>query len=255
MPHPKTDTEFQTEYDEYVKETPLESRFDPLTIEMLVVEAIPKHAAYEMTFSEYLKERTRFSEYDSTEKKRLTFYLPLYPAMRSQDIANLHASTSLNRFLVAVLELGLITFLYDYHSEISVLKEYRNDMRKYLTCERAAHRYMHMDRQKIILNSGNGHRTGACKMFTPSCQEWFYNAITDTAAYINTSASDMAYLCWSFGMQKISPDMTDIVIDKTVSENIDKFHFEFAIYADRVRMTLDGVKADSELMNPSKSAG
>lgn len=251
---PNNEDYLQTEYEDYLEDTPLVARFDPATIQMLVVEAIPKHAAYEMTFSEYLKERSRFSEYDGTDKKRLTFYLPLYTAMRSQDIADLHQNTSVSRFLIALLELGLITFLYDYHSEISTIKRCRSDMRKYLTCERAAHRYTHMDRQKIILNSANGSRDGSCKHFSPGCQEWFYNAITDTAAYINMSSSDMAYLCWCIGMQKVSPDMSDSITDKMVSDVISKFNFEFDILSERISATLSGIKNDSELLSITKTS-
>jgi hypothetical protein len=252
MPRSHIDDEFQDEYDDYIRDTPLEARFDPLTIEMLVVEAIPKHAAYEMTFEEYLKERARFSEYDSTEKKRLTFYLPLYPAMRSQDIADLHNNTSINRFLVVLLELGLITVLYDYHTEISLLKQSRREMQQYLTCERAAQRYVHMDRQKVVLHSTHGYKSGDSKHFSPWCQDWFYNAITDTASYINTSASDMAFLCWCMGMQKVSIEHTDVITDKLVAEVVSKFDFEFGAYAERVGTILSGIKADSELMAMSE---
>ena len=78
---------YQEQYDEYMRDTPLVARFDPMTIQMLVVDAVPKHAAYEMMFDEYLKQRSRFYEYDESEKKRLSFYLPLFPAMLSADFA------------------------------------------------------------------------------------------------------------------------------------------------------------------------
>ena len=59
---------YQEEYDDYMRDTPLVARFDPATIQMLVADAVPKHAAYEMMFDEYLKQRSRFYEYDESEK-------------------------------------------------------------------------------------------------------------------------------------------------------------------------------------------
>lgn len=236
--------DYQTEYDVYIENTPLEARFDPLTIQCLVRDAIPKHAAYDLSFEEYLEKRSALSEYDQTDKKRLSFYLPIYPSLRSQDYAYKY-KLSITKFLVSIIELGLITFLYDYHDEITSIKDSREKMESYLTNERAGMLYIHLDRQKISLDSTAGSRTGGCKHFVPSCQEWLYNAVTDVAAYLNMPVSDLAYLCWCIGLQKTTQEN---VLDKLTETNIhnvlEQFNFEINILNKRIvtiLMELSGV--------------
>lgn len=232
--HQKDVFESQEEYDEYMSNTPLEARFDPLTIQMLTVEAIPKHAAYDMTFGEYLKQRSRFSEYDQSEKKRLGFYLPVFPAMRSQDFAYYY-KVSLHRFLVMLIELGLITFLYDYHSDISTAKQVKMDLSKTITTERARMRYMQINKQTISLNISSGYRNGSVKRFTPYVPEWMYNAATDKAADLNMTIADMAYICWNIGAQKtLDLGMVDPVLDRDISTIMQTFQFELEAYIKRL---------------------
>lgn len=238
---PHTSFDFQTEYDEYIENTPLEARFDPMTIQMLVVEAVPKHAAYEMMFEEYLKERTRFIDYDNSEKKRLSFYLPTFPAMRSMDFA-FGFGISIHRFNTVLLELGLITFLFDYHTEISTIKDTRKNIGSYITDRTTQMRYMQIDSQKISVGSCNGYRKGDTKHFAPNVQEWLYNAIGDTAAYLNMSISDIVYLCWCIGAQKTLPmGMVDTMLNSEFSNILDAFNISIKIQSDNILFFLSKI--------------
>lgn len=200
-----TDFDFQEEYDEYIENTPLEARFDPMTIQMIVTEAIPKHAAYDMMFDEYIKERTKFYEYDPSEKKRLSFYLPLFPAMLSADFATEY-KISYHAFVVRLIELGLIHFQYDYHDEYQNIKTVKKNLSKLITTPTRKAHYLQMNKQDICLGSCAGARTPSNKHFTPSVPLWLYNAVTDCSSYINMSISDLVYLCWCIGLSKTIPE-------------------------------------------------
>ncbi len=239
--YPEYDLNNPESYEEYISSTPLEARFDPATIQIMVVEAIQKHAAYEMQFDEYLRQRSRFSEYDESEKKRLSFYLPLFPAMRSQDFAYEY-EISLNKFLVNLVELGLITFLYDYHGDCSETKRAKHELSKAITSERTKILYLQVDKQKINLGSTVGSRDGISKHFSPGVQEWFYNAINDAAAYLNMTTSDLAYLCWCIGVQKtLKQDIIDKMLDKDIDNVMQLFRYELEIYLNRINSLLKDV--------------
>lgn len=237
----------QKEYNitDYIENTPLEARFDPYTIQILVKEAISKHEAYDLTFEQYLEKRSALSEYDLAEKKRLSFYMPLYPSLRSQDYAFKYKLSTV-KFMVSVVELGLITFLYDYHDEIASIKYAREKMESHLDSARNGMIYVHLERQTISLDSTCGSRGGKCKHFSPSCPEWLYNALTDTAGNLNMSVSDLTYLCWCIGLQKTT---TQNVLDKLTNDNIavvlERFNFEIDILNKRIQtilMELSGVE-------------
>lgn len=254
----KPDTFFQVDYDDYIESTPLEARFDPATIQMLVVEAIPKHAAYEMSFEEYLKQRSRFSEYDGSEKKRLSFYLPLYPALRSHDFADDYR-LSLSRFMVTVLELGLIHILYDYNAEVQTIKQSRKQMGRYLTNERSMQIYSHIARYTIELGSSSNTRNTnggqGSRHFSPSCQDWFYNALTELATSLGMSNSDMAYLCWCNGItQTLRNDIIDNMAANICRIVLDQFNLELNMRHKRILAVLSEIKDESELLNYNTTA-
>lgn len=232
--YPDYDLTDSDSYTNYIESTPLEARFDPNTIQLMVIEAIPAHKAYTMTFGEYLENRSRFSEYDEAERKRLSFYLPLFPAMRSQDFAY-GFKISFHKFLVTIAELGLITFLYDFHEECSVSKIAKHSMAASIKSGYTKVLYMQIDKQKIGLSSASGVKQGAARHFTPSVPEWLYNAITDTAAYLNMTTSDLVYLCWCIGVQKTLPnDMVDIMLDQDLDAILQGFGYELDIYVKRI---------------------
>lgn len=54
--------------------------------------------------------------------------------MRTQDFADYY-SISVHKFLTTIIELGLITFLYDYHDDCNVIKTTRASMKQFLTTE------------------------------------------------------------------------------------------------------------------------
>jgi hypothetical protein len=227
--------DYQEDYDEYVEETKLEARFDPLTIQMLVVEAIPKHAAYEMMFDEYLKQRSRFYEYDETEKKRLSFYLPLFPAMLSADFATEY-QISYHSFLVRLIELGLIHFQYDYHEEYQFIKNSKKNLSKLIKTETKKSYYLQLNKQNISLGSCAGARMSGTKHFTPSVPEWLYNAVSDCSAYINTTTSDFVYLCWCIGLLETIPERISNPVILLESELITRdFRREILILNERIK--------------------
>jgi hypothetical protein len=228
--------------DDYYESTKLEARFDPLTIQLLVVEAIPKHAAYGMLFEDYIKQRKKFMSYDETEKKRLSFYLPLFPAMMSSDYATAF-DISYHQFLVFMVELGLITFMYDYHDQYQTVKEGKKTLSKLVTSERNRIYYLQMDKQTICIGSCGGFKNGKTKHFSPTVPEWLYNAITDSATYINMSISDFVYLCWCVGMKSaLTNDQANPILDKDNTGILTSFDHEFSIYADRIEHSLIEMK-------------
>jgi len=226
--------EYET-IDEYIENTPLEARFDVNTIRMLVEEAIPKHRAYDMSFDQYFLQRSRFSEYDESEKKRLSFYLPLYPAMRTQDFADYY-SISVHKFLTTIIELGLITFLYDYHDDCNVIKTTRASMKQFLTTEYNRSYYLDIKKQTITIGSCSGSRSSDGPMhFVPSVQEWLYNAMNDVSIYMNITVTDLSYLCWCIGTTKtVDSDCIDRLTEKDNLEVMDKFNIGVTMYLEKI---------------------
>ena len=230
------------EYDEWLMSTPLEERFDLGTLELLVVEGVPKHAAHDMLLEEYIKSRTKFIRYDDTEKKRLSFYLPLFPAMRSADFASMF-NISLTKFLVASIELGLIHFMYDYHDKYDGAISIKKAIGKQITDGKGKILYMQINKQKITLDSSAGVKSGACTHFTPSVYEWFYDALAATANALNMSISDLCYCCWCITIQNSMPnDMIDKMTDQDVREILTQFNVEIDIYGRRIEQLLSHIK-------------
>lgn len=226
---------YQEDYDEYIEETKLEARFDPLTIQSLVVEAIPKHAAYELMFDDYLKQRSRFYEYDQSEKKRLSFYLPLFPAMLSADFATEY-QISYHAFLIRLIELGLIHFQYDYHDEYQFIKTAKKNLSKLIVSDSKKRHYLQLNKQNIGLGSCAGKSTSVTKHFTPNVQDWLYNAVSDCSSYINMTISDFSYLCWCIGLIETVPEtVTNPIIVKESADVLNNFDGEFKILNSRIK--------------------
>lgn len=219
---------------------PEEERFDWKTISHAVIQWIPKHKAYGMTFEEYQKERSKFSEFDTSEKKHLTFYLPLFPSMISGDISQEY-KLSKNRFIVMLIELGLITFQYDYHEQYSIAKSTRRNVSKLVTNESSRMCYIQLDKQNITLNScsrGSGH-----KHYSPNVPEWLYDAISDASTNINMTISDFAYLCWCIGMVKSVPmEIRNPVLNSDIELILKQFDYEFKMYTTRIKDILCKIK-------------
>ena len=76
-------------------------QWDWKTIRVLCVSGIPKHEAYGMNFDEYRNKR-EFVTDDTTEKKRLSFYIPTFPTMLNMDFAAMY-NASIHRFTLLVL--------------------------------------------------------------------------------------------------------------------------------------------------------
>lgn len=245
---------YQDDYDEYIENTPLEARFDPQTIQLICVEAIPRHAAYGMMFEEYARQRSRFSDYDSSEKKRLSFYFPTFHGRIAADLAILH-DTSQYHFMVLVVELGIISFKFDYHDDYTVIKDCRKSLFKLLTTEYNHALYMQLEQHTIEMCSGMGSRMGKTKHFTPTVPEWLYNAVSDTAVNLNMSTSDFVYLCWCFGISKaIQEDLIPEVVGRDLSAILSRFKMNFESYVFQVQSTMDRMKTSTTTVIPEPTS-
>ena len=240
---------YQKEYDVYIEETPLEARFDPLTIQCLVLEAVERHEAYGLFFDDYLKKRMQFIGYDESEKKRLSFYLPVFPALRTVDFA-VHYRLSITRFMVLLIEIGFINFNYDYNEEMQKLKFVKKQMSSYLSNAAARVRYLQLDNRKITLCHGSPSSGNGSKHFTPHVQEWLYNAINDASSHLNMTISDMVYLSWCIGAQKTLPnEVLDPMLGSDISEIIDIFNISQNIHLQNIEHLLSQIKVDGELLH------
>ena len=230
------------EYDEWLLSTPIEARFDLATLELLIGEGIEKHEAHDMMLSEYIKSRKKFVRYDDTEKKRLSFYIPLFPAMRSSDFAD-EMNVSLTKFMVAAIELGLIRFMYEYHDQYDGAVSIKRAMGKRISNKQCKIIYMQTSKQKITLGSAYGIKMGASTHFTPNVYEWFYDALSATAVALNMSMSDLCYLCWCIAVQNTIPnDMLDKMLAQDITEVLDYFDVEINIYSKKIDLLLCDIK-------------
>ena len=228
---------YQDDYDEYVENTPLEARFDYLTIQMAVTEAFPKHEAYGMLFADYHRKRSTMQGYDESEKKRLSFRLTSYFSHVAADIA-LTQKVSMHRAMILLIELGLIHFQVDYHEEYNVIRKWREDFYNNLESKEDLRKYKRVERNVISLESGGR----VCPHFTPSVPEWLYNTIMDMKAYLNISSSDLIFFCWCYGCVNCfnDSDIPNIIRDdllKVCSE------FDYEIKEYQKQIELSGVDA------------
>lgn len=229
--------DFQEDYDDYIANTPLEARFDYLTIQTIVSEGFEKHKAYGMSFEEYRIQRTYMMDYDETEKKRLTYYLPKYYARIASDLA-FRNKVSYHRFTILMIELGLIHFQVDYHDEYESIKEGRERLFTGIDDIDGEHRYMQLDKQTIELGTCSNARAGT-KHFSPSVPEWLYNANFEISNYLNMSGSDLVFLSLCIGITNCLPKDT---LPKKVIESANAilkvFDSEIKAYKGRIESLL-----------------
>jgi len=225
--------------DDYYESTKLEARFDPLTIQLLVVEAFPKHEAYGMTFTDYNRKRSQFVEYDTSERKRLSFYFPKFFARVSSDLAIIN-KTSHHRFLILIIELGLITFQVDYKSDFEIIKTSRPKILNSLKSDVNRRHYMRLEKQTITLGSATGANTGNAQHFAPSVPKWLHDAAMEAANHLNMKISDFMYLCWCIGITNaLEEDMIPEIVGKELSGILIQFEFEIKEYSENIAATLE----------------
>jgi hypothetical protein len=230
---PERSFDFQEEYDDYIQNTPLEARFDYLTIQTIVSEGFEKHKAYGMSFEEYRIQRARMMDYDETEKKRLTYYLPKYNARIASDLA-FRNKVSYHRFTILMIELGLIHLQVDYHDEYEAVRDGRDRLFSGIDSIGGEHRYMQLEKQTIDLGTCNNARTGK-KHFSPNVPEWLYNATFEISNYLNMTSSDLVFLSLCIGITNCLPENE---IPKKVYENakdvVSAFDVEIKAYGKRI---------------------
>ena len=229
-----TDYDFQTDYDEYIENTPLEARFDYLTIKLIVTEAYEPHRAYGMSFSEYRTERSRMANYDGTDKKRLSYYLPPFYARVAADLAFIN-NISFHKFMTLMIELGLIHFQVDYRDEYNTIREGRKTLFNQMGTTNGEKRYMQLDKQTITLGSCSGAKTGLAKHFAPSVPEWLSNAISEVSNYLNISGTDLIFLCFCISVINcLGEDTLPSPVVKNSNNICSQFDYEIDVYSKRI---------------------
>lgn len=224
---------------------PEEERFDWQTTKALCVGDVHKHQAYGMGFEDYLKNRRSYMDTDDTERHRLSFYLPKFHSMLTVDIAGV-LGISTHRFLVTIMEIGLINFQVDYHNQYQIAKAHRKSMVACLITEHARKVYMQMDKQTIALGSATGSRCGGSKHFSPSVPLWLYDALTEVAGNLNMSISDMAHLVWCIGTSKTLPSTCLCpMLEKDTQDIQEQFIFELDMYIRRIQ-TIKSIFKDDD---------
>lgn len=191
---------------------------------------VPNHPAYGMTFSEYKKHRNDVISSDDKEKVRLSTRLPAFINRVSADMA-LRNGVSHYRFLVLILELGMINFQKDYHEKYQIIKSGRNDMYKRLSTEKNRRLYEQLDKQFIdmeIVARGSKH-------MTPTVAEWLANATNDIATYLNMSISEFVVLCWCIGVSKsMEAEDLPLQVKLEITKKLQYFDQEITFYSDRI---------------------
>lgn len=226
--------ESETDYDTYVEHTPLEARFDPLTIELLVTEAFPKHEAYGMQFADYYRERKRMSGYGDAETSRITFYFPKYISNVAIDLSSINKIAA-HPFIVAMCELGLIHAQVDYADDFAIVKDARIKIFNAINSDESQNRYMQLEKQTIDLGSATGHRAGRAKMFSPAVPNWFHNAAIEISGRLNMSVTDLMYFSWCYAATRCIPDGSMPMYVRNDIEKVTKaFDYEIRQYSNRV---------------------
>lgn len=235
--------DFQEDYDDYIENTPIVARFDYLTIQTLITEGIEKHEAYEMPLAEYVHNRDRFAECDETEKRRLSFYLPQFPSMISSDLAS-SFDLSHHKFMIMIIELGLIIFKYDYNAQYTIITEGRKELPKKLTNDTRRIHYLQLDKQSISLGTCTNVRSNSTKHYAPNVRGWLYNAISNQANYLNMSMSDVVYLSWCFGVTRnLEEGAIPPVLANDISNILYQFDTELDIYCNRIKQVTSDINA------------
>jgi hypothetical protein len=198
---------------------------------LICTNPVPNHPAYGMTFSEYKKHRNDIISSDDKEKVRLSVRLPVFIARVSADMALRNKVSSHYRFLVLILELGMINFQKDYHEKYQIIKSGRNDMYVKLNTGKNQRLYEQLDKQSIDMCFD----MRKAKHMTPTVAEWLANSANDIATYLNMNTTDFAFLCWCIGVSKTMDDGDlPLQVKLEINKRIQHFDQEITFYSDRI---------------------
>jgi hypothetical protein len=226
-------------HEQMIDETiPMEDRFDWQATKSRCRTGCRTHKAYGMSIDEYVKNRNQYIETDDNEHKQLSFYLPLFPSMVSSDYASL-LKISTTRFLIMMIELGLISFQVDYQNQYEVVKIGRENLLKAMRNNETKNVYLQIAKHNIALGSCTGARNKDSKHHTPSVPKWLYDSVSDAATYLNMSTSDLVYLCWCIGVSSsFPPHLKNIMVDEDIQQIITHFKFEIDMYSKQISFLL-----------------
>ena len=187
--------------------------------------APPHNPAYGMSFAEYKKNRSSITTTNDAEKIRLSFCFPHFITNVSADMA-IRNNLSHYRFLVYIIELGLIHFQRDYHDRYSDIRSIREGMFDSLTTDENERIYKQI--QKHVISFPDMARG---KHITPTVPEWLGNAVKEMSVYLNMTTTDFVYLCWCLGISNSMKDSNlPRQITKLISESLNTFNYEFGAY-------------------------
>lgn len=198
-------------------------------IRIICASAVPHHPAYGISFEEYKNNRTKYSD-DEQETTRIASRLPKFISRVSSDMAIMH-KISHYRFIVLILELGMIHFKHDYADMYETIRHGREVMFNSLTTERNRMLYEQLDKQNIGMTCTSATR----KLITPTVPLWLGDSVRETATYLNMSVSDFVFLCWCIGISKTIPkERIPNMIQLEITSTLSFFKFEFEVYSDRI---------------------
>ena len=166
------------------------------SIRIVCTSVVPNHPAYGVSFKEYITQRNQYVGDENGEKVRLSVRLPSFISHVSADFAARYR-ISYYRFLIMIIELGMINFQKDYCEEYTDIKNVQEYMLDNLKNENQRFFYNKAENQIMAFNISRKER-----QVTPTVADWLGNAIKDTAIYLNISQSDFVLLCWCIGVKK-----------------------------------------------------
>jgi len=205
--------------------------FDWKTISARCISPDPSHPAYAMSITEYIKRRSEFIDHDDSAKAQIVFRVPPVLALGINRLARKHSITH-TRYLVYILEHGLITFQKDYHAMYSIIGGDQDTLFDNATDENKLNVLAQSIKQKIQLGSACRENT----LFGPCLQEWIVGAIKSTALSLNCTQSDMTFMCLLLGLRTDSKEfpLPDAYME-IINSNISKFEFELKMLSARIQ--------------------
>jgi hypothetical protein len=200
------------------------------SIRLICTTRPPGHnPAYGMSFTDYKKNRASMQSSEDVEKVRLSFCFPTFITNVSADMA-IRNNLSHYRFLVLIIEMGLIHFQRDYHDQYTKVRETREGLFDSLQTDENERIYKQIQKHVIVFpDMPKG------KHITPTVPEWLGNAVKEISVYLNMTTTDFVYLCWCLGVSNsMKGSNLPKQITKLIDRSIETFNFEFVAYQKQI---------------------
>jgi hypothetical protein len=204
-------------------------------IKLVCTSDIPEHEAYGLNFLQYNKRRSFLHTKEDDESVRVGFRMTDLYATMTLDLAT-QQNLPPYRFIILILELGLIHFQHNYHDKVETVRALRDASSKMVSNPETERLYM--TSKKITVSMGS---IKTSKLFTPTLPKWLGNAIKNSAMYVNMSTSEFAFLCWCIGVSNTIPGLQTYIENKLYND-INNFEYEFNNYIESVESTHNKMK-------------